>query len=158
LPTRHFAGRLRYDTVINGRTRILPTWLVTTTDPQLAARLTTLLGGEPHNDGDSQQPTYTVLTNHAHLDVLLDGPQAIRLQMLRRHGSSVMRCCNGRTLRTPLGRRPCQCPPTLKGRWQAAKDGNGCEPWSKSPFGSPPTRRSADSSSPAPPGRSPTTP
>jgi hypothetical protein len=48
--------------------------------------------------------------------------------MIRRHGSTVLRCCNGRSQRTPSGRRPCQCPSTLKGRWQAAKAGNGCEP------------------------------
>jgi hypothetical protein len=28
----------------------------------------------------------------------------------------------------PSGTQPCQCPPTLKGRWQAAKAGHGCEP------------------------------
>lgn len=48
--------------------------------------------------------------------------------MLRRHGSTVLRCCNGRTRRTPLGKQPCQCLPTLKGRWQSAKAGKGCEP------------------------------
>ncbi|HZD37391.1 MAG TPA: hypothetical protein VE664_01995 [Actinomycetes bacterium] len=62
------------------------------------------------------------------MEALLDGPQAIRLRMLRRHGLTVVRCCNGRVQRTPEGRGPCRCPPTLKGRWQAAKAGNGCEP------------------------------
>lgn len=69
-----------------------------------------------------------MLTEHAAIDVLLDGPQAIRLRMLRRHGSTLLRCCDGRTQQTPAGERPCQCPPTLKGRWQAAKAGHGCEP------------------------------
>jgi len=82
---------------------------------------------DANNHGD-QQPTYTVLTDDADIDILLDGPQAIRLRMLRRHGSAVARCCNGRIQRTTSGKRPCQCPPTLKGRWQAAKAGNGCEP------------------------------
>jgi hypothetical protein len=48
--------------------------------------------------------------------------------MVRRHGSTLVRCCNGRIQRTPFGWQPCQCTPTLKGRWQAAKAGHGCEP------------------------------
>lgn len=129
LPTGRFAGRLRYDTLVNGRTRILSAWLVATADRQLAARLAALLGGEPHvEDGDGQETACHVLTDRAEIDILLDGPQAIRLWMLRRHGSTVLRCCNGRTQRTPFGKQPCQCPPTLKGRWQAAKAGKGCEP------------------------------
>jgi len=128
-PDGQFAGRLRYDTLADGRIRILPTWLLTTSDDQLAARIATLLGGRLHtDDGDDQESTYRVLTDDAAIDVLLDGPQGIRLRMLRRHGSTVLRCCNGRTQRTPFGTQPCQCPPTLKGRWQAAKEGHGCEP------------------------------
>ncbi len=129
LPTGRFAGRLRYDTLVDGRARILPTWLLTTTDRQVAARVAILLGGRPPvANGDDQKSSYHVLTDHAEIDVLLDGPQAIRLRMLRRHGSTVLRCCNGCTQRTPSGKQPCQCPPTLKGRWQAAKAGHGCEP------------------------------
>lgn len=100
-----------------------------TSDRQGAARVATLLAGKPYvDDGDDQESTYYVHTDHAEIDVLLDGPQAIRLRMLRRHGSTVVRCCNGRTQRTPFGKQPCQCPPILKGRWQAAKAGHGCEP------------------------------
>jgi hypothetical protein len=129
LPIGQLAGRFRYDTVIDGRARILPTWLVATPDRQLAARVATLFGGRSHtNERDGHEPTYTVLTDHAYLEVLLDGPQAIRIRMLRRHGLTVVRCCNGRTQRTPSGKRPCQCPSTLRGRWQAAKAGHGCEP------------------------------
>jgi hypothetical protein len=128
-PTGRFAGRLRYDTLANGRTHILPTWLIATSDRHIAARIATLLAGEPHvDDGDGQEPSSHVLTDHAEIDVLLDGPQAIRLRMLRRHGATVLRTCNGRTQRTPSGAQPCQCPPTLKDRWKAAKAGHGCEP------------------------------
>jgi hypothetical protein len=129
-PGEPFAGRLRYDTIADGRTRILPTWLLTTPDHDLAARIATVLGGRLQADdvGDARESTYRVLTEYAAIDVLLDGPQAICLRMLRRHGSTVLRCCDGRTQQTPAGERPCQCPLTLKGRWQAAKAGHGCEP------------------------------
>jgi hypothetical protein len=126
-PGGQFAGRLRYDSLADGCTRTLPTWLLTTSDHDLARRITTLLGGRLHA-GDDREFIYRVLTDHAGIDVLLDGPQAIHLQMLRRHGSTVLRCCDGRTQQTPVGEQPCQCPPTLKGRWQAAKAGHGCEP------------------------------
>jgi hypothetical protein len=130
-PTGRFAGRLRYDTLANGCTRILPTWLIATSDRHVAARIATLLAGEPYvedGDGDGQGSSSHVLTDHAEIDVLLDGPQAIRLRMLGRHGATVLRNCNGRTQRTPSGTQPCQCPPTLKDRWKAAKAGHGCEP------------------------------
>jgi hypothetical protein len=69
-----------------------------------------------------------VFSGHAGIDVLLDGPHVIRLLMLRRNGSDVLRNCNGRVQRTLSGMQPCQCPPTLKGRWEIAKAGAGCEP------------------------------
>jgi hypothetical protein len=128
-PGEQFAGLLRYDTMADGRTRILPTWLLTTPAHDLAARIATVLDGRLQADvGDARESTYRVLTEYAAIDVLLDGPQAICLRMLRRHGSTVLRCCDGRTQQTPAGERPCQCPLTLKGRWQAAKAGHGCEP------------------------------
>jgi hypothetical protein len=94
---------------------------------RFTARIAMLLGGEPYVDDGSEQ-FFQVVIDHAEIDVLLDGPQAIRVQMLRRHGSTVVRCCDGRTQRTALGKEPCQCPRTLKGRWRAAKMGHGCEP------------------------------
>jgi hypothetical protein len=126
-PTGHFAGRICYHTLVNNRTRTLPTWLFTTFDRNVALRIAALLGAQPGIDDDSEQ-RYQIFTNHTELDVLLGGPLSIRLRMLRRHGSTVVCCCNGRTQRTPFGQQPCQCPPTLKGRWQAAKAGHGCEP------------------------------
>jgi hypothetical protein len=128
-PTGHVAGRLRYDTLANGRTRILPTWLVAASDCDVAARVARILGGRPEaDDGDDQESICYVLTGHAEIDVLLDGPQAILLHMLRRHGSTVLRSCNSRTQQTPHGERPCQCPAALKARWEVAKTGRGCEP------------------------------
>lgn len=59
---------------------------------------------------------------------MLDGPQAIKLRMLRRHGATVLSCCNGRIQRIAQGKQPCQCPTTLKERWRSAKEGHGCEP------------------------------
>jgi hypothetical protein len=127
-PADHIDGRLRYATLVNGRTRILPTWLLTTSDRHVAARVAMLLGGELNIDDHGGEQSYQVLTRYAQLDVLLDGPQAILLHMLRRHGSTVLRSCNSRTQQTPHGERPCQCPAALKARWEVAKTGRGCEP------------------------------
>jgi hypothetical protein len=111
----------------------MATWLLATSDPDVATRIATLFSQEPHVDGNGSERLYQVLTGHAEIDVLLDGPQAIRVWMVRRHGSTLMRYCNGRTQRTAFGKQPCQCPPTVKGRWQAAKAGDGCEPLVQSP-------------------------
>jgi hypothetical protein len=94
----------------------------------VAARIAKLFRAQLYLDGEGSEQRSQVLIDHAELDVLLDGPQAIRLQMLRRHGSTVVHSCDGRTQRTPFGKRPCRCPSTVMGRWQAAKAGNGCEP------------------------------
>ena len=121
-------GCLRYAALVNGRTRVLPTWLLTIPDCQVAARVAILLGGELDVDDDGSGQSFQVVTGHPELDVLLDGPCAIGLRMLRRHGSSVLRTCDSRTQQTASGKQPCQCPPTFKGRWEAAKMGSGCEP------------------------------
>lgn len=120
-------GCLRYAALVNGRTRVLPTWLLTIPDCHVAARVAILLGGELDVDHGLGQ-SYQVVTGHSELDVLLDGSRAIRLRMLRRHGSTILRTCDSRTQRTASGEQPCQCPPTLRGRWEAAKTGSGCEP------------------------------
>jgi hypothetical protein len=127
-PADDVDGRLRYATLVNGRIRILPTWLLTTSDRHVATRVATLLGGKLNINDDGLEQSYQVLTSYAELDVLLDGPQAILLRMLRRHGSTILRSCNSRTQQTPHGERPCQCPVALKARWEAAKTGRGCEP------------------------------
>jgi hypothetical protein len=41
-PVVQRTGRLRYDTLASGRTRILPTWLITTSDRHVAVRIATL--------------------------------------------------------------------------------------------------------------------
>lgn len=127
-PNGRSAGRLRYDAIVHGRMHILSTWLFTTSDDQVAARIATLFGREPHIDRAGSEQVYRVFSGNAEIDVLLDGPHMIRLLMARRNGSDVLRSCNGRVQRTLSGMQPCQCPPTLKGRWEVAKAGAGCEP------------------------------
>jgi hypothetical protein len=95
-PNGRFAGRLRYDAVVNGRMHVLSTWLLTTSNGQVAARIATLLGRQPHIDRAGPEQVYRVFSGHAEIDVLLDGPHVIRLLMLRRNGSDVLRNCNGR--------------------------------------------------------------
>jgi hypothetical protein len=77
LPAGHFAGRLRYDTLVNGRTAILGTWLLVTADANVAARAAALLGGQrPRVHRDGEPPAYHLQTDHSTIDVVLDGPQA----------------------------------------------------------------------------------
>jgi hypothetical protein len=121
-------GCLRYATLVNGCTRVLPTWLLITSDRHVAARAAMVLGGDLNIEGDGLGQSYQVLTSHAELDILLDGPRAIRLRMLRRHGSTILRSCDSQTQETVSGKQPCQCPATFRGRWEAAKTGSGCEP------------------------------
>jgi hypothetical protein len=53
-PNGRLGGRLRYDAVVNGRMHILSTWLLTTSDGQVAARIAALGCDSlswPHHDG-----------------------------------------------------------------------------------------------------------
>jgi hypothetical protein len=84
----------------------MPTWLLATSDPDVATRIATLFGREPHVEGNGSERLYQVLTVHAEIDVLLDGPQAIQVRMVRRHGLTLMRCCNGRIQRTASASNP----------------------------------------------------
>jgi hypothetical protein len=156
-PNGRFAGRLRYDAVVNGRMHVLSTWLLTTSNGQVAARIATLLGRQPHIDRAGPEQVYRIFSGHAEIDVLLDGPHVIRLLMLRRNGSDVLRNCNGRVQRTLSGMQPCQCPPTLKGRWDIAKAAPAASRWYRSPSDSQRTRPLVIFCFPARPGSSPTT-
>jgi hypothetical protein len=127
-PTDRLVGHLHYDALVNGRMQILPSWLLTTSEAQVAVRIATLLGQELHVDRAGSEQLYTISSDHAEIDVLLDGPHVIQVLMLRRNGSNVLRNCNGHVQRTLSGLKPCQCPPTLRGRWEVAKAGAGCEP------------------------------
>ena len=64
-PNGRLAGRLRYDAVVNGRMHILSTWLLTTSDGQVAARIATLLGRQPHIDRAGPEQVYRVFSGHA---------------------------------------------------------------------------------------------
>jgi hypothetical protein len=99
-PNGRSAGRLRYDAVVHGRMHILPSWLFTTSDDQVAARIATLFGRQPCIDRAGSEQVYRVFSGNAEIDVLLDGPHMIRLLMVRRNGSDVLRNCDGRVQRT----------------------------------------------------------
>ncbi len=127
-PTDHVDGRLRYASLFNGCTRILPTWLLTTSDRDVAAQVSKLLDGKPHVDDDWLEECYQVLTGYAELAVLLDGPQAVRLQMLRRYRTGVPHSCGCHPQQLPLGECRHHCPGSLKACREIAKTGRGCEP------------------------------
>jgi hypothetical protein len=119
------AGRFRYDILVYGQIRILAQWLVSSSEQQVVDRIAAVLGRQPHTYGVENAQSYHLLTSVDTVSILLD---SIRIQMVRRQGTAVLRLCDCRTQRTIHGERPCQCPATLKARWQAAKAGQGCEP------------------------------
>jgi hypothetical protein len=114
-PNGPYAGRLRYDDVVNGRMHVLSSWLLTTSDGQVAARIATFLGRQPHIERAGSEQVYRVFSGHAEIDVLLDGPHVIRLLMLRRNGSDVLRNCNGRVPAHSLGHAALSVPADSQG-------------------------------------------
>jgi hypothetical protein len=117
-------GWFAYTTQRRNRPRTLTTWQLTTTNACIAARVARLLGGHPH-----QQPAGSIqlVTDTAALPVVLDSPDAIRVQWLPGRG----RTCDGRSQDNG---RSCACPAALVLRRAAAKQGHGCQPSAKIRF------------------------
>jgi len=123
-------GRFRFHRSVGGCIQVLPTWVIANCTNPAAHRIAELLGGQVHPDDDAgnDPATRLVVTHCGTVDVLLEGPPAIQLQMVRRVDTTLLRFCDGRIQTTPRDTRPCQCPPALPERRQAAKAGHGCEP------------------------------
>jgi hypothetical protein len=128
LPPGQFDGRLEYATLVNGRTRILPT---------LAPHHLLPPRGEPHRHPPRWRAEHRWRRVGAELPGLHRPHRARRparwdagdpLANAPPPRSAILGSCNSRTQQTPDGDPPCQCPVALNARRDVAKTGRGCEP------------------------------
>ena len=117
--------------VENGRKKTpvaLQEWRVTTGDPEVAEAVRGLMGGDPAAEWDaSGEDNLEVFTTSQEVEVILDGPSALRQRMILwgRNGK-VIRESDGETCTD--GTPDPQAGQSLQERKQAARDGVGAEP------------------------------
>lgn len=123
-------GRFRSGYQINNRPAALSEWRVTTGDPEVAAAIHSMLGGEKPQTWDTAgEDNLEVFTKTGKLKVILDGPEAIRQEMVLWGRAGAIRRCDGveQTGDEAKG-KPCECPASFQDRKDAAKKGTGCQP------------------------------
>lgn len=121
-------GRFRSGAQINKRPVALEAWRVTTGDPEVAAAVQGLFGGDEPAPWETQaEDNLEVYTEATTFDVILDGPQSVKTSMVLWGRNALIRSCDGVT-QTDDKRSPCVCPQAVSERKEAAKAGTGCEP------------------------------
>lgn len=123
-------GRFRSGQQLNNRPLALQEWRVTTGDPDVADRIADLYGGTPAQWDTKSAETLEVLTEAAEVEVIIDGPRAVKSEMVLWGRNGKIRSCDGvKQAADDAGAcADCVCPSTVKERKEAAKKGTGCEP------------------------------
>ncbi|MFD6638345.1 hypothetical protein ACFWDN_21290 [Micromonospora chalcea] len=137
-PRQSFAndlvGRFRSGTQINGRPMSLDAWRITTGDPEVAEEVRRLFGGDrPQTWETKGEDNLEVFTTAPKVKVIIDGPKAIRQEMILWGRNGALRRCDGVEQAgvdgdDPAKGRPCECPAGYQDRKDAAKSGRGCAP------------------------------
>ncbi|MGN5634893.1 recombination directionality factor [Streptomyces sp. AC154] len=113
------------------RPQALDAWRVTTDDADVAARVASLMGGEPQpNEGGGGSLAYEVLTSRESVRILLNGPAAVAARMVLWGSKGIIHECDGMEFLSPKEKKgqPCGCPPLLENRRLEAKSGRGPMP------------------------------
>jgi hypothetical protein len=125
-------GRFRSGHQINDRPQALTEWRVTTGDPEVAAKVFDLLGGDAPQEWPSRgEDNLEVFSASASVDIILEGPRALRQRMILwgRNGKPI-RESDGETITSgdDIGKPDPDAALTLAERKKRAKDGVGAEP------------------------------
>jgi hypothetical protein len=108
----------------------LEQWRITTGDPAVADAVAQLYGGKPVETDSTSENFIEVLTSVEGVQIILDGPTAIRSDMKLWNRSKLVHHCDGVEFLSPDDKagRPCGCPPLFAQRKQEAKDFMGPKP------------------------------
>ena len=119
-------GRFRSGAQEGGRPRALTEWRITTGDPDVAAQVHDLYGGDAPSTWDTKtEENLEVYTEQSSIDIILDGPNAVKVGMVLWGRKGKLRECDGITQKDGSA---CVCPSTVKERKEAAAAGTGCDP------------------------------
>ncbi|MFI1099807.1 hypothetical protein [Streptomyces melanogenes] len=123
-------GRFHGGKQENGLPVALSEWRVTTGDPEVAAAIAQLLGGQPVETDSTSENFIEVLTDTNKVKVVLSGPDAITSDLKLWNGPSLIHHCDGVEFLSPeedTG-KPCRCPALMEDRKAAAKSKRGPSP------------------------------
>lgn len=131
-PRKRFAddivGRFRSGYQLNDRPQALTEWRVTTGDPEVAAAIFEELGGDAPQEWEARgEDNLEVFTASKSIDVILDGPKALRQKMILwgRNGKPIL-SGDGETLDD--GSPDPDAHLTFAQRKEKARAGTGAEP------------------------------
>jgi hypothetical protein len=123
-------GRFRSGHQLNGRPMALSAWRVTGADPVTLEAISDMMGGsedKPDRWDTKSDETYEVFTNSTSVDIILDGPNALKTGMVLWGRKTRIRECDG-VSQTDEAASDCACPSDIRERKEAAKNGTACEP------------------------------
>ncbi len=124
-PLDDLVGRFRSGALVQGRPMALTEWRFTTGDPDVAKAVADLLGGEPAEWDTPTEEVLEVYTSATEVDVILDGPSAVKSGMVLWGRNAMIRSCDGVTQKDGSA---CACPQKITERKEASKAGTGCDP------------------------------
>ncbi|MGW2380214.1 recombination directionality factor [Streptomyces sp. NPDC001658] len=123
-------GRFHSGRSVNGIPEALSEWKVTTGDPDVAAAIAQLMGGQPEETDSTSENYIEILTGTNRVKVVLSGASAVSSDMKLWNGNVLIHHCDGVEFLSPetdMG-KPCGCPPLMEDRKAAAKSKRGPSP------------------------------
>lgn len=107
----------------------LSQWRFTSDAPEVAARVAELFGGEVEEWDTDKANNLQVLSESSRVDLLLDGPDALRSRMVLWGRKGIIHACDGVYFVDGEDRgQPCGCPPEFAIRKANAEKGTGPQP------------------------------
>ncbi|MFF4607168.1 hypothetical protein ACFY12_31090 [Streptomyces sp. NPDC001339] len=114
-----------------GRAVALPSWLLTTSNEEVAATVARLYGGQSRSR-DRQQDLFELTLDNDAIAVNVDGPEAVvnRLVLQQVEEHAPIHVCDGFNFLQPMDNAgdPCGCPESVFDRKAAARSGRGPKP------------------------------
>ncbi|RZS39162.1 hypothetical protein EV193_104378 [Herbihabitans rhizosphaerae] len=128
-----YAGRFRSGMLVGRQPKALSEWRVTTDDPDVADKIAAMFGGEPAEWDTEKSDNIQVMTDTKKLDVIVDGPSALRSRMAQYGTGGPIHVCDGVQF---ISGHPedeeigddCGCPRSLEDRKAKAKKQIGPKP------------------------------
>ncbi|WP_030677667.1 hypothetical protein [Streptomyces sp. NRRL B-1347] len=123
-------GRFHSGRQVNGVPESLGEWRVTTGDPEVAAAIAQLMGGQPEETDSTSENFIEVLTAQNKVKVVLSGADAVTSDMKLWNGANLIHHCDGVEYLSPDEDRgkSCGCPALMEDRKAAAKSKRGPAP------------------------------
>ncbi|MEE1835774.1 recombination directionality factor [Streptomyces sp. SP17KL33] len=121
--------QFRSGRMVGNKPQSLAHWRVTAAEPEVADAIAQLMGGSPAEWDTSKDDALEVLTNTSRVQVVIDGPQAIKSTLILWGRNGPIHECDGAYSLLDEDRgEPCGCPRLMADRKALARSGRGPAP------------------------------